>query len=145
MTLKALSVRQPWAGLIAAGLKRVENRSFQPAHRGEVAIHTGLVFDPAEVEQQLRAGVVAPFTVVGAVIAVVDLTGCHQADQDSVTTCCQPYGLRLHATRPAQHWTLENARLLDTPVPWRGQLGLWNAPAEVENAIRRQFGGGVPA
>lgn len=44
-TLKTLSIRQPWAWLIAHGYKDVENRSWPTKVRGEFLIHAGLSFD----------------------------------------------------------------------------------------------------
>jgi hypothetical protein len=38
-SMKAISVQQPWAWLIVAGLKKVENRSWPTDHRGRMAIH----------------------------------------------------------------------------------------------------------
>jgi hypothetical protein len=43
--LKALSVQQPWAWLLAHGHKDVENRSWRTKHRGEFLIHAGKGFD----------------------------------------------------------------------------------------------------
>lgn len=43
--MKALTVRQPWASLIAAGVKSIETRSWSTAHRGPLAIHAA-VRDP---------------------------------------------------------------------------------------------------
>lgn len=37
--LQALSVREPFASQIAAGVKRIENRSWGATVRGEVALH----------------------------------------------------------------------------------------------------------
>lgn len=37
--MKALSIRQPWAWLIANGYKDIENRSWQTKFRGPVLIH----------------------------------------------------------------------------------------------------------
>ncbi len=37
--LKALSIREPFASLIASGAKRVENRSWGEKIRGDVALH----------------------------------------------------------------------------------------------------------
>lgn len=39
---KALTVRQPWASLIAHGVKQVETRTRPTNHRGPLAIHAGL-------------------------------------------------------------------------------------------------------
>lgn len=45
--MKALSIRQPWAWLLAHGFKDVENRSWATRFRGVFRIHAGLVFDKA--------------------------------------------------------------------------------------------------
>jgi hypothetical protein len=41
----ALSVRNPWAWAILAGLKRVENRSWPTNHRGLLVIHIARTVD----------------------------------------------------------------------------------------------------
>lgn len=38
---KALSIRQPWASLIASGHKTIENRTWQVGYRGPLLIHAG--------------------------------------------------------------------------------------------------------
>ncbi len=48
--MKALTLQQPWATLIAEGHKRVENRTWQTAYRGPLAIHAGLKVDPAGLD-----------------------------------------------------------------------------------------------
>lgn len=42
--MKALSLTQPWATLIAIGAKRIETRSWPTRHRGVVAIHAAKGF-----------------------------------------------------------------------------------------------------
>lgn len=42
---KALSVRQPWAWLLANGWKDLENRSWHTRFRGPFLIHAGQAFD----------------------------------------------------------------------------------------------------
>lgn len=39
--MKALTVRQPWAQLIALGVKSIETRSWSTGYRGPLAIHAG--------------------------------------------------------------------------------------------------------
>ena len=43
--MKALSIMQPWAWLICAGHKDIENRSWPTSFRGPVLIHAGKKFD----------------------------------------------------------------------------------------------------
>lgn len=43
--MKALSILQPFASLIALGLKDIENRSWPTSYRGDFLIHAGKGFD----------------------------------------------------------------------------------------------------
>jgi ASCH domain len=57
---RVLSIRQPWAQLVVAGIKRVENRSKRTHYRGPVLIQAARACartTPSEIEQ--RWGVVA--------------------------------------------------------------------------------------
>lgn len=140
MTLPAVTCRQPYAALIAIGEKAIENRSRNMTYRGEIAIHAGRTPDLPAWQRLMASGPVAPYTVLGAVLAVADLVGCHLADQDSTDVCCGPYGLRTWNDRPAHHLVFANVRRLHTPVECRGQLGVgWPIPADVEHAIRQQL------
>ena len=42
--MRILSVRQPWASLIAHGYKDVENRKWMPRELGRIAIHASLIW-----------------------------------------------------------------------------------------------------
>src|SRR5262245_1783368 len=44
-SLVALSVKQPWAALLVAGVKTVEVRTWPTARRGHILIHAGKVAD----------------------------------------------------------------------------------------------------
>lgn len=37
--MKALSIKQPWASLIAHGIKDIENRTWRTHFRGKIYIH----------------------------------------------------------------------------------------------------------
>lgn len=37
--MKALSIKQPWASLIAQGIKDIENRTWKTKFRGRIFIH----------------------------------------------------------------------------------------------------------
>jgi len=39
--MRALTIHQPWASLIAAGLKTIETRAWATKHRGQIVIHAG--------------------------------------------------------------------------------------------------------
>lgn len=44
--MKALTVRQPWAQLIALGVKSIETRSWSTGFRGPLAVHAGRALPP---------------------------------------------------------------------------------------------------
>ena len=138
MSLRALSIAQPHAGLIVVDGK-VENRGANTTLRGPVAIHATKTPDLDAMLRVQRQGLVGPFTVLGAILAVADLVGCHLADQDSATTCCQPFGQRMHGARPAHHLIFTNVRRLPHPIACRGQLGFWTVDPDVEKAIWDQL------
>ena len=76
--LHALSVKQPWAALLAAGVKTVEVRTWPTAKRGLVLIHAGKIPDP---RPEAWAWVTTPALaeaakLLGGVVGVGELVGC---------------------------------------------------------------------
>lgn len=53
--MKALTLTQPWATLIAIGAKRIETRSWWTGYRGPIAIHAGKNLAPVGGEVGLLA------------------------------------------------------------------------------------------
>jgi activating signal cointegrator 1 len=80
--MKALTIRQPWASLIAAGIKTVETRSRRTNYRGPIVIHAGKTdTDNAPgvhpyVWDRLSDVIGGAAPVRGAGIAVADLVDC---------------------------------------------------------------------
>ena len=48
--MKILTVRQPWASLIVAGLKDVENRPWSTKYRGRLGNHAAMRFDQDAID-----------------------------------------------------------------------------------------------
>lgn len=157
--MKAITIQQPWALAIAAGVKNIENRSRHVSYRGPVAIHAGAAWsregaaDPrirawwlgrthAERQPQVDAADLATGWMFRHIIAVVDLVDCHEADQSmpAGASCCPPWGDRQYKGRPAWHLALANARRLDTPVPVvLGCLALpWTLSDDVAAQVERE-------
>jgi len=164
--LRALTLKQPWAHMVAHCGKPVENRSWKaPDWLGEFAIHAGARsgwdsnaelsgvalrawrdwaagLPPMNVPGPLSRNSI--FIDYGAIVAVVTLKGCHLIADD----CYRP-GRRGHAIGvwpcsewavPGQwHWQLSDVRPLAEPVPCKGALGLWKVPGDVESAVRAQL------
>lgn len=138
--MRALTIKQPWAWSIVHGGKRVENRSRPTSYRGPLAIHAGLKVDDWALEhdptvrkaiRSWRAehpgtGLTMP---AGAIVAVAELTDCHEDDH-----CHRPWGEPL-----INHLVLTGVAPLATPIPLRGQLGLFRLPAELERDLTAAY------
>ncbi|HUZ20619.1 MAG TPA: ASCH domain-containing protein [Acidimicrobiales bacterium] len=111
--MKALTVRQPWASLIVAGGKSVENRTWQTNYRGRLIIHAGAKVDRAAMAEH---GHLVEAYPAGAIIGTVRLVDC-------VRDSASPW-----AEAGAWHWVLADAEPCE-PISCRGRLGLWSPPS----------------
>jgi len=112
--MKALSVKQPWANLIAEGKKTIETRSWPTDYRGELLIVSSRI---------------PPIAPAGCAVAVVDLVDCRLMTADDETAaCCKVY-------RGAWAWMLTNVRRVK-PWPIRGQLRIFDVELpELQQAL----------
>lgn len=115
----ALSIRQPWAWLVANGYKTTENRSRPTSFRGPILIHaskafTGEAWDQAR-ELAMRCGSVMPPLSechLGGIVGVAEIVDCKLVSYD-------PWHTPGHFG-----WKLANARPLPI-MPFRGLLGFF--------------------
>lgn len=141
--MKALTICQPYAELIARGMKLVENREWSTNYRGLLYIHAGKSrewLDGATDEDlRLEFGRDIEF---GAIVAVASLADCIHIDKVGRGMAAQrwPWLAEHEHTNGTWCWVLANVRRVK-PVPWKGAQGLWECPAvtesvsESENAV----------
>lgn len=143
MTLRAISLLQPWASLVALGLKRYETRSWSIAHRGPLAIHASKGFAEPEraFHQELMAQGLLPRALpLGAIIAVVQVADCLS------TTVAMVHGqidVREEAFGdygPDRFaWRLDDAQRLALPIGHGGALGIWAVRPREARAVLDQL------
>lgn len=140
--MKAVSLWQPWATLIAIGAKRFETRSWDTNYRGPLAIHATkrrAVNDKLNdaIRKALIKGGFPNFISdlpYGCVVCVVDLVNCTPTEEVQREDWFKP----LHATEfyfgnftPGRFaWQLENVRFLEN-LSARGYQGLWEWDAPI--------------
>jgi hypothetical protein len=149
--MRAISILQPWATLIAIGAKRYETRGWQTKHRGEVAICASKgkagwrLMDQSVsfchmIDRAVRdVGMPPmPYDVLGAVVAVASIDGViPSADAHRLTQTEQDVG----DWSPGRFgFHLVNVRRLVVPVPVKGALGLFTLPDDVEAVVRSALG-----
>lgn len=128
-TLPVLTVCQPYADLIAHGVKLIENRVWRTAYRGPLVIHAGKsrAWMPADIEAKYRRqGYELRRGVLSCVVEVVD---CVRVE-------ALPERLKDHdhAFGP-WCWLLENPRIL-YPLEVKGAQGMWRIDRRVVDGQR---------
>lgn len=157
--MKAITIIQPWATLLALGEKRFETRSWATRHRGQIAIHAGKKVDRRICREEpfrsvlAKHGYTADNLPAGAIIAVTSLQDCYR-----VTRPCGEEGAvwleangrklawdptKLEAREEQEYvlgdyregryaWEMADVQLLERPIPAKGMQGLWNWGEEAE-------------
>lgn len=106
--MKCLSVKQPWASLIASGRKTIELRTWFTKYRGPIIICASA--SPWR-ETQYEIG---PMGVTICLVNLLDVRRFEVGD----CACIEPGPRDLS-------WVLERIKVLDL-VPVSGRLGLWD-------------------
>jgi len=117
--MKALSISQPWAWLIAHGYKDVENREWYTDYRGPLIIHASRTWSQSGFEFIIeRMDLWVPEKekyVFGALIGMVDMIDC--VDQYQSKWFFGSWG-----------FVFENAQIFQNPIPYSGHLKLFDVP-----------------
>jgi hypothetical protein len=113
IVMKALSVKQPWANMIATGEKTIETRRWATEYRGDLLIVSS------------RQPRIEPAGYAVAIAQVVDCRPMRKEDERAA--CCSIYP-------GAYAWVLDNPRRIK-PFPVRGQLGIFEVRAPAANVV----------
>ena len=133
--MKALTLHQPWATLIAQGHKRVENRTWRTGYRGPLAIHAGLKLDPAGFALARRLGIELPEELPhGAIVAVSYMIDCMPIAA-WFDLADYPPAFRNFAAGP-WCWILADVEALAEPVPCLGRQGVFEVDLPVPYSQR---------
>lgn len=110
--MKALSVKQPWANMIASGEKTIETRTYPTKYRGKLLIVSSKKPD------------ISP---AGHALAIVNLVDCRpMTHADEIKAKCACYF-------GSFSWVLEDIQKI-TPFPVKGRLGLYEVEIPKEKS-----------
>jgi len=130
--MKALSLQQPWAWLMTAGPKRIENRKWRTNYRGPVLVHASKGWDKENFQIGGSFGLFSkpnglPFPDAmpdfahnyerGGIVGIFTITDCVTESEDP--WFFGPYGFVVKDARPLPF------------VPCRGMLNLFDVPLAV--------------
>ena len=128
--MKVISIIEPWASLIKEGIKEIETRSWKTNYRGKIYIHASLkkVSKKDERINNLVSLLEDKDFKYGHIIAEAELVDCIYMDEQFLKEIkennqeyiCGEYSQGRYA------WKLSNIKVLDKPIPAKGNLGIWN-------------------
>lgn len=160
--MKAISLWQPWAQLVAIGAKRIETRHWPTNIRGAIAIHaakksTGEL-RALSLRQPFRDALYPGDSIgwagplpLGAIVAVADLYTCAPIVHPGGAAGARQSVLDPLALRPEEKafgnydlsegpryaWGLRNVQALPEPIPFKGAQGFFDVPDElIAGALR---------
>ena len=142
--MKALTLTQPWASLMAAGAKRIETRSWATSYRGELVIHAAKGFPKWAREFSREPEVSAIFGPdyefpLSRGLCIVRLLGCFPTSDKGLVQLAHVMGSKPSVQELSfgdfgegrYAWLTEFVRpLLPTTDVVRGALGLWEWGSE---------------
>ncbi len=127
-TVKVLSLKEPWASLIAFGPKRIETRSWRTRYRGPLYIHASAA-RPSRSDPHIRElSELLPGRepACGLILCRCLLTGCVPMDEGFLSSMTDPTERLCGEYAPGRFaWLLGDVQVLSEPVPAKGRLGIW--------------------
>lgn len=158
----ALSLWQPWASLVVAGVKTIETRRWSTRHRGPLLIHAAATTRMSNVPPEVQAIAEQVFgrrwvrTVpFGALIGSVDLLEVHPHELRPRSGAMRTFvgehpieGRELqlgHYAAGRFGWVLGSPVRFDQPLPFRGRQRLFHADLEEVRAFEHRLGEPLPS
>jgi len=123
--LKIITIKQPWATLIAAGYKKYEFRSWKTKYRGPLLIHAGKGIDSQAMKRFEDLNLSYPKSKI---IALVQLEDCILID-DIFNSQLLNENNKVYGTDDKiglYAWKLSNIENVNINEDIKGRLGLWN-------------------
>jgi len=129
--MKAISLWQPWATLMACGLKKNETRHWATSYRGPLLIHATKRMEPPTI---LMRQLLKPFSYQswgefprGALVCQVTIIDC--VPTASYIAAYPEFQFGDYAPNRFV-WITDNLQAFD-PIPYKGSQGIFNVPDEL--------------
>ena len=125
--MKVITIKQPWATLIAKGYKEYEFRTWKTKYRGDILIHAGKGIDKKAMSRFKYLNLEYP---IGKIIAKATITDCIYVDDEFARKMFQKDSLVYRRLTDRDGWNgygfkLENIEEIK-PIEVNGKLSLWD-------------------
>jgi hypothetical protein len=144
--MRGITLHEPWASLIAHGIKNWETRSWKTRYRGLLLIHSGQRFPKKHEVLHLRKSVIHPDAGralstdykdnMGCIITIATLEDCILMTEELIDSTDETE-LFCGDWQPGRYaWKLADAQRIK-PIPFKGKQGLWIPSPEVIAEVSR--------
>mgnify|MGYP000502586050 FL=1 len=124
--MKVLTIKQPFASLIAEGYKEYEFRTWKTKYRGPLLIHAGLGVDKEAMKRYEKLNLNYP---KGKIIAKVNLTDCIEVDNNLKSKLKEKnylvYQGAINSNKKEYAFKLENVEKIEE-ISIKGKLSFWD-------------------
>ena len=124
--MKVLTIKQPFASLIAEGYKEYEFRTWKTKYRGPLLIHAGLGVDKEAMKRYEKLNLNYP---KGKIIAKVNLTDCIEVDNNFKSKLKEKnylvYQGAINSNKKEYAFKLENVEKIEE-ISIKGKLSFWD-------------------
>ena len=129
--MKVLTLKQPWATLVAEDIKKYEFRSWKTKYRGKILIHAGAGIDKKDMKKFENLNLDFPSK---RIIAIVEIEDCLELDdklnKEIISQNNIAYGEKY---RDGYAWKIGNVKKINYDKEINGKLGLWNIDIKEED------------
>lgn len=123
MKIRVITLKQPWASLVANGLKIYEFRNMNYSYRGKILIHAGKGFDKDAMERVKDYNLDYPTAKILAEVEIVDCIKIDNKFNEMINKLNSPvYG---NKKRTGYAWKLENINKINIDKTINGKQGIW--------------------
>ena len=124
--MKVITIKQPWATLIAKGYKEYEFRTWKTKYRGDILIHAGKGIDKKAISRFENFNLQYP---QGCIIAKGKITDCVYVDEEFINETV-PKNLEVYRGLVSkENWEGYGFKIEDIkeiePIYINGKLSLW--------------------
>lgn len=123
--MKVITLKQPWATLVAEGLKKYEFRSWKYNYRGEILIHAGKGIDKEAIKKFEHLKLNYPHSKIIAKVKILDCIELNdEINKQIIEENELIYGHKYYRTGYA--WKLELIEKINDETEVSGKQGIWN-------------------
>ncbi len=121
--MKIITLKQPWATLVAEGIKKYEFRSWKINYRGKLLIHAGAGVDKEELKKFKKYNLDFPKSKI---LAIAEVEDCLKLDDElNKKIIAEKNEVYDNKSRTGYAWKLKNIKKVKVDLEVKGKLGLW--------------------